>query len=176
MTPCLALDCEFVGIGSDGSEDALARVSLVNFHGAVLYDVHVRPSDFVSDYRTAVSGVTAGQVHGRAAIPFKQAQREVAALLKERILVGHAVQNDLRALLLSHPRQLIRDTSKYKRLCPDRSVTERQQRGGQLERSCRAAGTHCSADATAVSLTFARRSFVSALSLSALFCLSVPVL
>ncbi len=130
------MDCEFVGIGADGSEDALARVSLVNFHGAVLYDVHVRPSETVTDYRTAVSGVTAGQVHGRAAIPFKQAQREVAALLKEKILVGHAVQNDLRALLLSHPRQLIRDTSTYKRLCPDRSVAERQQRQ-RHERSSR---------------------------------------
>ena len=29
----LALDCEMVGVGPEGREDALARVSLVNFDG-----------------------------------------------------------------------------------------------------------------------------------------------
>ena len=37
-------------------------------------------------------------------------QKEVADLLKDRILVGHAVHNDLKALLLSHPRPQTRDT------------------------------------------------------------------
>jgi hypothetical protein len=37
----------------------------------------------------------------------------VADLLEGRILVGHAVKNDMEALLLSHPRRDIRDTSRY---------------------------------------------------------------
>lgn len=37
----------------------------------------------------------------------------MAELLKDRILVGHAVHNDLKALLLSHPRAQTRDTQIY---------------------------------------------------------------
>jgi hypothetical protein len=40
-------------------------------------------------------------------------QPRVAALLAGRLLVGHALRNDLKALLLSHPRRLIRDTATY---------------------------------------------------------------
>lgn len=43
-----------------------------------------------------------------------QCQREVAELLKGKILVGHALKNDLDVLMLSHPRMMIRDTAKYK--------------------------------------------------------------
>lgn len=48
------------------------------------------------------------------AISFKEAQKKVADIIKDRILVGHAVYNDLKALMLDHPRILIRDTSRYK--------------------------------------------------------------
>lgn len=50
----------------------------------------------------------------KLAITFKEAQEKVAAIIKNRILVGHAVHNDLRVLMLSHPTLLIRDTSRYK--------------------------------------------------------------
>ncbi|KAJ1379265.1 Ribonuclease H-like superfamily [Sesbania bispinosa] len=44
---------------------------------------------------------------------FWTAQKKVAEIMKGRILVGHALQNDLKALLLSHPKKDIRDTSEY---------------------------------------------------------------
>lgn len=53
----LALDCEMVGIGIDGSESSLARVSLVNFYGAIQLDEFVRQRERVVDYRTQFSGV-----------------------------------------------------------------------------------------------------------------------
>ncbi len=40
-------------------------------------------------------------------------QTKVSELLRGRILVGHALRNDLKALLLAHPRRDIRDTSRY---------------------------------------------------------------
>ena len=119
VTPCLSLDCEFVGVGSDGKDDALARVSLVNFHEVVLYDRFVKPSEPVTDYRTAVSGIKPSLVHGKSAISFSQAQREVAKLIEGRILVGHAIHNDLGVLQLSHPKHLLRDTSRSRLLCPE---------------------------------------------------------
>ena len=110
----VAIDCEMVGVGPRGSGSALARVSIVNWHGHVLLDRFVRPKELVTDYRTWVSGVRPKDL--RNAPSFEQVQAEVAALLKGRVLVGHAIDNDLKALLLSHPRPQIRDTSTFQPL------------------------------------------------------------
>jgi hypothetical protein len=53
----IALDCEMVGIGPSGKQSALARCSIVDYDGAVLYDEHVRPPVFVTDFRTKYSGI-----------------------------------------------------------------------------------------------------------------------
>jgi RNA exonuclease 4 len=34
-------------------------------------------------------------------------------MMKGKILVGHALHNDLKVLMLKHPRQFIRDTANY---------------------------------------------------------------
>lgn len=112
LTKALAMDCEMVGVGPKGEESIVARVSLVNQHGWCVYDKHVKPTQPVTDYRTAVSGVRpADLAQGEE---FEVVQREVADLLKGRILVGHALHNDLKALFLGHPKKKIRDTQKYK--------------------------------------------------------------
>ena len=51
------MDCEMVGVGPEGAESILARVSIVNFFGHCLYDKYVKPSATVTDYRTHVSGI-----------------------------------------------------------------------------------------------------------------------
>ncbi|BGP12412.1 hypothetical protein JCM10213_001983 [Rhodosporidiobolus nylandii] len=107
----LAIDCEMVGVGPEGVESTLARVSIVNYHGCVILDRFVRPREKVTDYRTWVSGVREEDL--RNAPSFTEVQKEVAALIKDRILVGHALSNDTTVLLLSHPRHMTRDTSKY---------------------------------------------------------------
>src|SRR5579871_6511804 len=53
----VAIDCEMVGTGPEGTEDMLARVSIVNFFGQVLLDAYVRPSGRVTDWRTKFSGI-----------------------------------------------------------------------------------------------------------------------
>jgi len=107
----LAIDCEMVGVGNGGHESALARVSVVDFHGKQVYDSYVRPQERVTDWRTHVSGIA--PKHMAAAREFEEVQREVAGLLKDRILVGHDVKHDLQALVLDHSARLIRDTAKF---------------------------------------------------------------
>lgn len=51
------MDCEMVGVGMNGEDSILARVSIVNQYGKVLYDKFVKPTEEVVDYRTAVSGI-----------------------------------------------------------------------------------------------------------------------
>lgn len=108
----IAIDCEMVGVGpTPDSDSALARISLVDYHGHQIYDSFVLPKEKITDYRTFVSGITPQLL--KAARTLEAVQIDVAKLLDGRILVGHAVRNDLDALLLGHPKRDMRDTSKY---------------------------------------------------------------
>ncbi|KAI4257615.1 MAG: hypothetical protein LQ352_001600 [Teloschistes flavicans] len=108
----ISIDCEMVGVGPPpGRESALARVSIVNYHGQQIYDSFVQTKETVADYRTFVSGITPQLLkQGRT---FEAVQADVAQLLNGKILVGHAVKHDLEALLLGHPKRDLRDTSKH---------------------------------------------------------------
>ncbi|OXB76318.1 UNVERIFIED_CONTAM: hypothetical protein H355_006729 [Colinus virginianus] len=112
LTRAVAMDCEMVGVGPGGEDSIVARVSIVNRFGKCVYDKYVKPTEKVTDYRTAVSGIR--PEHLKKGEDFKTVQKEVAAILNGRILVGHAVHNDLKVLLLDHPKKKIRDTQKYK--------------------------------------------------------------
>ena len=117
----IAMDCEMVGVGPEGRESAVARVSLVNFHGNVLLDTFVVPREAVTDYRTKWSGVRASDLRpSNGARPALEVMKQVAAMLEGHVLVGHALDNDLRALLLTHPASMTRDTAYYK---PFRSLS-----------------------------------------------------
>eukprot|EP00250_Pteridium_aquilinum_P002372 c12569_g1_i1 orf=53-994(+) len=111
LTKILSMDCEMVGAGLDGKRSILARVSLVNMWGNVVYDKHVRPMEQVTDYRTNISGVRPSNL--RKGEDFAVVQKEVAELLKGRVLVGHSLRNDLKIMYLSHPKKDIRDTAAY---------------------------------------------------------------
>ncbi|KAK2535361.1 Rexo4 [Columba guinea] len=112
LTRAVAMDCEMVGVGPKGEESIVARVSIVNQFGKCVYDKYVKPTEEVTDYRTAVSGIRPENIN--TGEDFKTVQKEVADILKGRILVGHALRNDLKVLFLDHPKKKIRDTQKYK--------------------------------------------------------------
>ncbi|PRW59412.1 RNA exonuclease 4 [Chlorella sorokiniana] len=122
-TKVLAIDCEMVGVGPNGDRSVLARVCIVNSAGNVLLDRYVRPKEKVTDFRTRVSGIRPSNL--RDAAPFDEVQRQVADLLKGRIVVGHAIVNDLEALLLSHKRKDVRDTARYPPLMKEQARTGR---------------------------------------------------
>lgn len=108
----LALDCEMVGVGNKGNINALARISIVNFYGTIILDTFVAPDRPVTDYRTWVSGVTPANIKKAPSMEF--VQKKVEKIIEGRILVGHDIQHDLKALKLSHHSQNLRDTAHYK--------------------------------------------------------------
>lgn len=81
LCPCpgpeqlVSLDCEMVGTGPRGSCSELARCSILDYGGVVLYDKYVRPCQPVTDYRTRWSGIQ--RHHLQNAVPFTQAREEV---------------------------------------------------------------------------------------------------
>lgn len=106
----VAIDCEMVGTGPQGRLSELARCSVVNYEGDVIYDKYVQPELPIVDYRTRWSGIT--KQHMKRAIPFKAAQAEILKILKDKIVVGHAIHNDFQALKYFHPKDRTRDTSR----------------------------------------------------------------
>ncbi|OBS65182.1 hypothetical protein A6R68_06298 [Neotoma lepida] len=118
----VAVDCEMVGTGPKGRVSSLARCSIVNYNGDVLYDEYIRPPCHIVDYRTRWSGIR--KSHMINATPFKIARSQILKILTGKIVVGHAIHNDYKALQYFHPKSLTRDTSQIPLLnrkadCPE---------------------------------------------------------
>jgi RNA exonuclease 4 len=107
----IAMDCEMVGVGPNGHKSALARVTLVDWNGHIVYDAYIQPQCTVTDYRTFVSGIKEEDL--KHAGSFESCRAEVLELLEGKVLIGHALKNDLNALNISHPWSQTRDTGKY---------------------------------------------------------------
>uniref|UniRef100_A0A8C7BRI3 Exonuclease domain-containing protein n=1 Tax=Neovison vison TaxID=452646 RepID=A0A8C7BRI3_NEOVI len=93
--------------GSPGTPHARSRRAAASAAGG-LRGAGVRGSPARCAALTAASSVCASGER------LEVIQQEVADLLKGRILVGHALRNDLKVLFLDHPKKKIRDTQKYK--------------------------------------------------------------
>lgn len=113
LSKVVALDCEMVeGNGSNGVPTSmLARVSIVNVMGEVVYDSYVAPTDRVTDYRTQFSGIRPSNL--RDAPPKSIVVSKVKTYLEGRIVVGHALHNDFEVLDIEHPDAHVRDSARY---------------------------------------------------------------
>ncbi|KAJ8001400.1 hypothetical protein DPEC_G00169120 [Dallia pectoralis] len=105
-SPLYGLDCEMC-LTKNGNE--LTRVSLVDSEGKCLLDELVKPPNPIIHYLTEFSGITRAMLQ-----PITTTLREVQVKLKrvlpqDAVLVGHSLDNDLRALKLIHPHVI--DTS-----------------------------------------------------------------
>jgi RNA exonuclease 4 len=112
----VGLDCEMVGTGINGKRSVLARACVVDYNGDILYDAFVKVDERVTDFRTEFSGVRPSNLKSKEAESFASCVTKVAALLRGKTLVGHALRNDLKVLMLSHPSMSIRDTATYRPL------------------------------------------------------------
>jgi RNA exonuclease 4 len=111
----IGLDAEMVGIlDSRGRHSsALARISLVDWNGESIFDTYVKVTQPIVDYRTFVSGITPEHLNREDALPILEVRRIVGELIHDKIVVGHGLKNDFRALGLVHPWHLVRDSAKY---------------------------------------------------------------
>ncbi|XP_014246282.1 exonuclease GOR isoform X2 [Cimex lectularius] len=94
-----ALDCEMCYTTS-GLE--LTKISVVTHDGRLIYDTLVKPESSIIDYNTRFSGVTAKDMAKRTKL-LKDVQSDLMGFISaDTILVGHGLENDLRALKMIH--------------------------------------------------------------------------
>eukprot|EP00116_Pleurobrachia_bachei_P009370 sb/3469632/ len=106
----LALDCEMVGVGNFWEEEnALARCSIVDYYGRVVYDEYIRPEKHICDHRTKFSGVTKEDMLN--AVPFLEARRDIVQMIRGKYIIGHDLKNDFDVLCYHPPKHFWLDTS-----------------------------------------------------------------
>jgi len=122
--PCVALDCEFVGVGEGGIENACARVCVIDAWGVTLLNTWVDPGVEVMDYREGITGATAETLANAPKLEDVRAQVLAILLGKapttrpgdvgvKHLLVGHSVEHDLSALKMTWKKCRQRDTAQF---------------------------------------------------------------
>jgi DNA polymerase III epsilon subunit-like protein len=98
-TQVLALDCERV---KTNKGERLARVSIVNFYGNIVFDTLVKPCNHyaeeieVEDYREQITGIKAIDLDN--APTFKNIEPIIQKIVKNKTIVGHSLTDDFEIL------------------------------------------------------------------------------
>ncbi|KAF8971410.1 ribonuclease H-like domain-containing protein [Flammula alnicola] len=109
----LSVSCINVGVGPGGTTNLLARIAIVDYRGATVFDKYVAPTTTVTDYRTTTTGITQAHLNSPDAWTFPMIQTYVSNFFRNKILVGHSLWNDLAVLGLPHPAVDTRDVALY---------------------------------------------------------------
>ncbi|KAI9574727.1 ribonuclease H-like protein [Boletus coccyginus] len=97
----VALDCEMI-YTTGGMR--VARVSVIDGAGTEIFDELVRMDDGIEviDYNTRFSGITKGE-HQKASLTLPLIRQSLDAFIhSETIIIGHALENDLKTLRMVH--------------------------------------------------------------------------
>lgn len=97
-----ALDCEMC-YTEDGLECTM--VTVIDVNGQLVYETLVRPDKAIVDYNTKFSGITKESLSDENVKTLKEVQQDLLQFITEdSILIGHGLENDLRALKIIHKR------------------------------------------------------------------------
>jgi len=94
------LDCEMVYTAM-GLE--LGKVTVVGIDGRLVYESLVLPDNYIVDYNTRFSGITSKDLEKGQKKNLKEVQNDLMGFINaDTVLIGHGLENDLRALKLIH--------------------------------------------------------------------------
>ena len=92
--------------------NGLARISIVNYYGEVIFDSNVKPIGEITNYRSEITGIYEADI--QKGMDYSECRKIIMRLIKNRIIIGHSLENDFMVLNYEHPKKLTRDTSKFK--------------------------------------------------------------
>lgn len=80
----------------------LCKITVVGIDGKLVYETLVQPEDPIVDYNTRFSGVSAKDLKRGPTKSLKEVQNDLLGFISANsILMGHSLENDLRALKVS---------------------------------------------------------------------------
>lgn len=108
LTEKIAIDCEMMrsNIGQ-----VLGRVSVVNYHGATIFDTFVCYPEPIKITSTdeVYSGIGLNDIDPQnGAQPFSEVQVQLVELLRDRIVVGHDIWKDLKVISMDLPSSILK--------------------------------------------------------------------
>ncbi|KAH7104316.1 hypothetical protein BKA62DRAFT_827873 [Auriculariales sp. MPI-PUGE-AT-0066] len=109
----VSISCVCVGIGDGGTTPMLARIAIVDMLGQPVYAEYVKPVAPITTLRTDCTGILPANLTSSTAKSFSQVQREVSAILANKIVVGHKLWLCLSVLGIAHPALSTRDVALY---------------------------------------------------------------
>ena len=90
----------------------LCKITVVGIDGKLVYETLVQPEDHIIDYNTRFSGVSAKDLKRGPTKSLKDVQNDLLGFINANtILIGHSLENDLRALKVSSCREILTDES-----------------------------------------------------------------
>ncbi|KAF5296510.1 hypothetical protein FQR65_LT01499 [Abscondita terminalis] len=96
-----ALDCEmcYTVMGLE-----LTKVTVIGVDGRLVYDSFVKPEQEIIDYNTRFSGITSKDLTKKSGTKtLREVQNDLMGFINaDTILIGHGLENDLRALKIMH--------------------------------------------------------------------------
>lgn len=88
----IAIDAEMINVV--GKLKEIARLSIVNYNGHVLFDEFFKPRGRVTNYLTWVSGCT--YQNTKDAQYFSDLKPKIEKIFKDKLVVGHSLHNDFK--------------------------------------------------------------------------------
>jgi len=98
----------------EGNIHELARCSIVNYNGYVLFDKFIKPKRRITNFLTWVSGVTPAKIKNSPT--YDEVKDEILGILANKKIVGHSLKNDFEALGYYPEEHNIRDLAHYRQI------------------------------------------------------------
>lgn len=114
----IAIDCEMM---QSNIGQVLGRVSVVNYEGATIFDTFVCYPEPITITNTdeQFSGIDLNDIDPQnGAQPFSEVQAHLVELLRDRIVIGHDIQKDLKVISMDLPSHILRLQGFALRLTP----------------------------------------------------------
>jgi len=108
LTEKIAIDCDMM---QSNVGQVLGRVSVVNYKSETIFDTFIyypEPINIINTDRE-FSGIDWDDIDPQnGAQPFPEVQAQLVELFRDRIVIGHDLQKDLRVIAMDMPFQILR--------------------------------------------------------------------
>lgn len=108
----MAIDCERI-LTKKG--ERLARVTIVNFFGNIVFDTLIKPWSKVYDYREKITGIKPMDMKHAPSYP--KTMPLIKKILNDKVIVGHSLEEDFKIMDLDEEGFVceIRDIAEFSR-------------------------------------------------------------